>query len=171
MKPGGNSSRESPRPRDITMDSEIHDITIREAAAEDTHSVTALITQLAAACGETTPVTDVYVRDYLATPGNKVLLAESRGQVVGLLSYSVRRDLYHAAGSCLIDELVVRDDARGRGVGSALVRELLARMEAIGCAEVSVTVLPCNAGAIRFYRAHGLTDEAVFLEKHFRKPE
>ncbi len=36
-------------------------------------------------------------------------------------------------------------------------------------AEVSVTTMPDNQGAIRFYKRHGLVDEAVFLEKHFER--
>jgi ribosomal protein S18 acetylase RimI-like enzyme len=144
---------------------------IREATGKDTPNITHLIRQLAASSGETSPATDAYVDDYLASPGNRVLLAETCGEVVGLLSYSVKRNLYHAGDSCVIEELVVREDARGRGVGGALLLKLLSRMEAAGCAEVSVTVLPENSGAIRFYRRHGLTDEAVFLEKHFGKPE
>ena len=145
-------------------------IVVRDATGGDTHSITRLITELAAS-SETSPVTDTYVEGYLASPGNRVLLAESLGEVVGLLSYSVRHGLYHAGDSCLIEEVVVREDARRRGVGSALLRELFSRVEAAGWAEVSVTVMPDNAGAIRFYRRHGLTDEAVFLEKHFVKPE
>jgi hypothetical protein len=147
------------------------DITVRDANVMDAGSITLLIRQLAASSGETSRVTDAYVESYLAAPGNRVLLAESVGEVVGMLSYSLRNDLYHAGDSCLIEELVVRDDSRGRGVGSALLRGLLSRLEATGCEEVSVTVLPGNAGAIRFYRRHGLTDDAMFLEKHFRKPE
>lgn len=90
-------------------------IVVREATGGDVHSITRLITELAAAGGETSPVTEAYVEDYLGTPGNRVLLAESLGEVVGLLSYSVRRDLYHAGNSCLIEEVVVREDARRRG--------------------------------------------------------
>jgi ribosomal protein S18 acetylase RimI-like enzyme len=45
--------------------------------------------------------------------------------------------------------------------------ELLERMAALGCVEVSVSALTENVGARRFYRAHGLTDDAVLLEKHF----
>jgi ribosomal protein S18 acetylase RimI-like enzyme len=85
---------------------------------------------------------------------------------VGLLSYSVRPDLYHAASSCLIEDLVVRTGMRGRGVGSRLLAELMARLPETGCAEVSVTTLPGNAPALKFYRKHGLVDEAVFLERH-----
>jgi ribosomal protein S18 acetylase RimI-like enzyme len=35
------------------------------------------------------------------------------------------------------------------------------------CAEVSVSTMPSNSKAIEFYKAHGMTDEAVLLEKHF----
>ena len=35
-----------------------------------------------------------------------------------------------------------------------------------GCAEVSVSTMAGNEGAIRFYRAHGMVDEAVLLERH-----
>jgi ribosomal protein S18 acetylase RimI-like enzyme len=85
----------------------------------------------------------------------------------GVLTYSVRPDLYHAAPTGLIEELVVRQSMRGQGVGGALLDELFSRLTALGCAEVSVTTMPDNAAAIEFYKAHGLTDEALFLEKHF----
>jgi ribosomal protein S18 acetylase RimI-like enzyme len=62
--------------------------------------------------------------------------------------------------------LVVRGPARNQGIGSALMSEFLKRMAALGCAEVSVATLIENVGAQRFYRSHGLTDDAVLLEKH-----
>lgn len=116
---------------------------------------------------ESSPITAEYVQAYLANPESYILVAEDRGQVVGLLSYSIRPNLFHAADSALIEELVVDSRARGRGVGSALMRHLLSLLEVRGCAEVSVSTMPDNAGALRFYRSHGLVDEAVFLEKHF----
>lgn len=142
------------------------DIRVAEAGPGDEAAIAALIQELAAASGDTSPVTEDYVREYLATPGSHILLARLEGQTVGLLSYLVRPNLYHAGPSALIEELVVSGAERGQGVGSALLRHLLAHLEATGCTEVSVTTLPDNEGAQRFYRAHGLVDEAVFLEKH-----
>jgi len=63
---------------------------------------------------------------------------------------------------------VVDEQARGQGIGRRLVEELLARGRAEGWAEVSVSTMPENAGAQRFYRSLGLTDEAVYLERHLR---
>jgi len=39
-------------------------------------------------------------------------------------------------------------------------------MESLGCAEVSVSTMPDNVDALQFYKAHGLVDEAILLEKH-----
>jgi ribosomal protein S18 acetylase RimI-like enzyme len=141
-------------------------VRIRDAEPRDAEVVAALIVELAAGSGERSPVTPAYAEAYLASPTSKALVAEAGGQVVGLLTYSVRPDLYHAAPTGLIEELVVTKSMRGRGVGSALVDELFCRLTALGCAEVSVTTLPDNATAIEFYKARGLTDEAVLLEKH-----
>ena len=62
--------------------------------------------------------------------------------------------------------LVVSAAARGLGVGSQLMKAAETLLREAGCVEISVTTLPDNLRAIEFYRAHGLTDEAVYLEKH-----
>ena len=142
------------------------EIRVEEAGFGDEPAIAALIQELAATGGGTSPVTEEYVREYLATAGSHVLLARHAGQIAGLLSYSVRPNLYHAGPAAFVEELVVSEPERGRGLGSALLRHLLAHLEATGCVEVSVTTLPTNEGAQRLYRAHGLVDEAVFLEKH-----
>jgi ribosomal protein S18 acetylase RimI-like enzyme len=142
------------------------EIRVEEAGPGDEAAIAALIQELAAASGETSPVTEDYVQEYLATPGSHVLLVRRAGQIAGLLSYSVRPNLYHAGPAAFIEELVVAEPQRDQGLGSALLRHLLAYLEATDCVEVSVTTLPANEGAQRLYRAHGLVDEAVFLEKH-----
>lgn len=139
---------------------------IREARPGDEATITALIRELAAGEGETSPLTEVYARGYLAASGCHVLLAERGGRIAGLLSYSVRPNLYHAGPTALIEELVVAAEERGGGVGGALLEHLLAHLEATDCTEVAVSTMPDNEDAQRFYRAHGLVDEAVLLEKH-----
>jgi ribosomal protein S18 acetylase RimI-like enzyme len=138
-------------------------INIRDAGPEDAAAIVRLIAEL----GGQSPVTKEYVESYLSFPGSGVLLAEEGDQTIGLLSYSVRPNLYHAGDSCLIEELIVHEPARGRGVGSALMSELFRRLISTGCAEVSVSTMPGNQRAIKFYKYHGLIDEAILLEKHF----
>lgn len=141
-------------------------IGIRQAQAGDEPAIVALIKELAETGGESSPITPAYIETYLAS-GSRVLLAEENGQAAGLISYSIRPNLYHAGDSCLIEELVVRAGHRGRGIGGALLSRLLEQLAAAGCAEVSVSTETDNEGARRFYKSHGLVDEAVFLEKHF----
>jgi GNAT superfamily N-acetyltransferase len=140
---------------------------IRDAQSADAAEIAALIAELAQAIGETSPITPAFVHTYLAFPGSHILLADTQGQIAAMLSYSIRPNLYHSGDTALIEELIVREAWRGQGLGGRLLEAALARFETLGCAEVAVTTLPENDGAIRFYRAHGLVDEAVYLEKHF----
>jgi ribosomal protein S18 acetylase RimI-like enzyme len=143
------------------------DISIREANLKDSPAIVRLTRELAETSGEHSPLTEPYVAEYLSSTTSKILLAETQQQIVGLLSYSLRPDLYHAANSCLIEELIVQESARGQGVGSALLSALVSRLADLGCAEVSVTTMPDNREALDFYNKHGLVDEAVYLERHF----
>jgi len=138
----------------------------RSATVQDAGISAELIRELARAEGETSPVTPEFVRDYLAHPGSHILLAEEDGQVVGLLSYSAHPDLFHAGLCGEIEALVVREEARGKGVGQTLVEQVMAIAEEQGWAEVSVSTMPDNTGALHFYRKMGFGDEAVLLERH-----
>lgn len=140
------------------------EICVREATVADSHSVVELIRQL----GDDAEVTEDYVRYYLSGKDRQILLAQRGGIVQGLLSYSLRADLYHAGNSVLIEELVVDVECRGEGIGGALINALFERLAALDCKEVCLAVMPDNEDAIRFYKAHGLMEEALFLEKHLR---
>ena len=141
-------------------------VTIRDATPADGAAIVALMGELAASLNEPNSLDAAYVARYLATPGMGLMLAWTGQRAVGLLSYMVRPNLFHAAPACQIENLGVAAGYRSRGIGGKLVEELLRRAAALGCAEVSVTTMPDNADAIRFYRRHGLADEALYLELH-----
>lgn len=145
-----------------------HNIEIRSAEAADAAEIVRLVKALALDDSEISTVSEEYVYEYLAFPGCGILLAGEGGQVMGLLSYSIRPNLYHAANGCLIEELIVDKQARSRGIGGLLVDAVKKQARAAGCAEISVSTMPGNSGAIRFYRSHGFGDEAVYLEQHFQ---
>lgn len=142
-------------------------IVVRRAGPDDAGAVVELIRILAAEGGEESILSEGYVRRYLTGPGASVLLAEMEGQIAGLLSFSIRPNLFHAADACLIEEFVVAPNARNQGAGAALMRAVLKSARDCGCAEISVSTMPDNLGAIRFYQRHGLTDESILLERHF----
>ena len=138
---------------------------IRLARAADAERIVDLVRQLAIS-GDASAITAGFVRLALERPEMTLYVAERSGRVLGVMSLSERASLCHAASSCTIEELVVDEGARGQGIGSALVLRAIEHARARGSAELSVSTMPDNAAALRLYRRHGLTDEAVLLERH-----
>lgn len=138
-------------------------LSVRPAGPGDAARIVELIHQM----GSGSDLTEHYVFHYLSGTSRGVLLAQRGEQVAGLLSYSVRADLYHAGNAVLVEELVVDERYRGEGIGSALMNALLGRLPGLGCRELSLAVMPDNEEAIRFYKRHGLVEEALYLERHF----
>jgi len=62
-----------------------------------------------------------------------------------------------SGGRVWIEDVVVDDSARGRGVGEALVKEALARARAAGARAVDLTSRPAREAANRLYRRAGFT--------------
>ena len=145
------------------------EIAIRSAQPEDATEIVKLISEHASAAGESTTLTSEYVGEYLCSPSSRILLAVTEGRIAGLLSWSLRPDLYHAGNTCLIQELIVTEQARDQGIGGALMAGLFARLMDCNCVEVSVAVMPDNLRTQKFYRSHGLSDEALLLEKHISR--
>lgn len=145
-------------------------LVVYQARSYDAERIVELMRLLVEQEGEACTLTAKYVeKKYLLTKGSHILLA-GRGlgtDPLGMLSFSIRPDLFHGAPSCLIETLVVRPQARGSGVGSALMAECLAIARKAGCAEASVSTMQDNLKAIEFYKKHGFEDGALFLEVHF----
>lgn len=90
-----------------------------------------------------------------ATPGFVNLVAESGGSVIGFVSLGPDRD--NDAGDELgeLMAIYVTSSAAGRGVGSRLLDEGLARLAAHGFTAARLWVLATNVRARGFYERHG----------------
>ena len=146
-------------------------VSIRNANNSDAAAIVELVKELAGSMGEESPLIEAYVATYLGSTSNTILLAEVQEGILGLLSYSLRPNLYHSGDICLIEELIVAEKARGRGIGTSLLGELLSRMVLKDIKEISISTLPDNHKAIEFYRKHGFKEEGVLLEIHPVKKE
>jgi ribosomal protein S18 acetylase RimI-like enzyme len=144
--------------------------TVRRACDEDAAAIVELVRLLARIEGGRSPLDEDGVRMYLEGGGGGILLAESGGSVIGLLSFSIRPDLLHAAPVCRIEELIVGEEHRGRGAGTILLDGLMKELP-VDCAEVSAAVMPDNSQALAFYDSHGLSERIILLEKHFLSGE
>ena len=131
--------------------------------ADDSAAIAMLIREL----WDSSDVTPVYAAHCLSRTGHAVLLREDDTEGMGLISFSTRPGLYPAVDRCLIEDLVVNAHRRGHGVGHALLAELVRHVELAGCKEISVSTMFSSARTTSFLKHHGLTAEAVLLEKHF----
>ena len=109
------------------------------------------------------------VRRTLADPRETVYLAELDGQVVGMCHISLRQLISDRGPVALVDELVVAEAARGRGIGKALVAKARSFALAKGCLELEVGTPVENTSACAFYRAVGFDTEHVLFEMEFEK--
>lgn len=87
----------------------------------------------------------------------EALVAESQGEVVGFALFLTNFSTFLAQPGLYLEDLYVRPDQRGRGVGEALLSRVgrLAVEREYGRFEWSV--LDWNAPAIRFYEKMGAT--------------
>ena len=99
------------------------------------------------------------VERWLAGPGSTVLVAEHEGDVVGL-AVLLQRPPPGFAGAIPhrvveLDNLVVRADRRGQGVGRLLLEAMLAWSRKQAASHISVSVHAFNRDARRFYEGFG----------------
>jgi len=99
------------------------------------------------------------------------LVAEEDGRVVGyagLLAPASRRARPGPGGQADVLTMAVASSHWSQGVGSALLKALLAEAVARGCAEVFLEVRVDNPRAQRLYRRHGFAD--VGLRRGYYQP-
>jgi GNAT superfamily N-acetyltransferase len=101
-------------------------------------------------------------------PDHHVLVAKLAGSVVGFVNFATRRTIMHARASGLIDELIVAEKCRGRGIGTGLIAAVVERCRELGCDEVEVSTENTNNEAREFYKKCGFEEDSVLLEKHLK---
>jgi GNAT superfamily N-acetyltransferase len=79
------------------------------------------------------------------------LVAEAEGQLLGLAHYLFHRSTSQVAMMCYLQDLFTREDARGRGVGRALIEAVYARARDAGSPRVYWKTHETNAVARRLY--------------------
>jgi N-acetylglutamate synthase-like GNAT family acetyltransferase len=131
------------------------DVTIRDAEARDAGAVAALLGQLG------------YPADAAALPGrlerlqivgDRVVVAERDGAVVGLAQLHVSPTLEYERPAAKLAALVVDVSHRGQGVGSALVEAMEAEARARRCELLFLTTAARRDDAHAFYRQIGLEE-------------
>jgi GNAT superfamily N-acetyltransferase len=79
------------------------------------------------------------------------LVAERDGALVGLVHYLFHRTTIMIAPTCYLNDLYTDPDARGGGVGKALIEAVYGRARAAGSSRVYWSTHETNATAQRLY--------------------
>ena len=134
-------------------------LSIRPATADDVPLIRALIAELAEyeRLADAAVATDDGLRDQLfgAQPAAEVLIGEIDGEPAGFALFFHNFSTFLGKRGLYLEDLFVRPDFRGAGLGRHLMASLARIAVQRDCGRFEWSVLDWNAPAIRFYRTLG----------------
>jgi GNAT superfamily N-acetyltransferase len=130
-------------------------VTIRDASPADSEAIAGLLGEL----GYPTTVEAVHSRlERLQIVGDRVVVADSGDEVVGLAHLQVTPAIELDRPAAKIGALIVAEAHRGEGIGRALVEAVDAEARARGCALLFLTTSERRTDAHEFYKRVGLEE-------------
>jgi GNAT superfamily N-acetyltransferase len=98
---------------------------------------------------------DLLRHGFGAAPRFSVLLAEQDGEVAGFALWFFTFSTWLGRPGMWLEDLFVRPELRGRGIGKALMLELARIAVREGCGRFEWNVLDWNQPSLDFYRSLG----------------
>jgi GNAT superfamily N-acetyltransferase len=131
---------------------------IRKGRIEDMPAVSGLIKELAAFEKEPDAVVltiaDLERDGFGEKPLFQTFVAEDNDEVVGMVLYYYRYSTWKGK-TIHIEDLIVKEDKRGLGLGFKLYSEVIAQGKSDGVRRIEWNVLDWNSPAIEFYERSG----------------
>lgn len=131
---------------------------IRRAQPEDGATIADLVRALARyekLEHEALATAEDFARDLADPGGPRALIAERGGAPCGFALYFFNYSTFLGRRGLYLEDLFVREEMRGQGVGKALLIELARLARDHGCGRMEWSVLDWNAPAIAFYKSLG----------------
>jgi len=134
-------------------------LTIRPATPADVPTMLGFVRDLAAfeKAPDAVEATEPMLHDALfgAQPAAEALIADLDGLAVGFAIFYLTFSTWTGKRGLWLDDLYIAPEARGQGVGAALLKALAGIAVDRGYARFEWWVLDWNTPAIDFYRAKG----------------
>ena len=134
---------------------------VRPARSSDLDAVWPLARDFATTFRVQRAAFDVAFATLIADDRTWLLVAEERAVVAGYVLASWHQTFLANGPVCWVEELMVSEAFRARGVGSTLMEAVEAKARGNGCAYVSLA----SRRAVGFYMGIGYEDSATFLRK------
>lgn len=147
------------------------DIVVVEASSASAEVVAALAGLVPQLSSTAPSPSGSEVGEIVESPATVLFVARrgGGGPVVGALTLAVFR--IPTGLRAWIEDVVVDADARGAGVGSALVEAALHRAQTLGCRSVDLTSRPSREAANQLYRRLGFTERATNVYRYALGPD
>ena len=149
-------------------------VTFREAQRTD---LTAIIRMLANdVLGQqreyfSEPLSEAYVsafEEIQADAYQELIVAERAEEVIGTMQLSFLRYLSYQGGlRAQVENVHVRDDCQGQGIGEAMLRWAIARAQERGAHLLQLTTDKQRPAALRFYQKLGFVASHEGMKLHF----
>ena len=133
-------------------------VNIREALEEDLSYILELYKQPDMDDGKVLPLDharDIFNR-IKSYPNYNVYVAESNGETVGTFALMIMDNLAHmGTSSALVEDVVVKENLQGRGIGKQMMMFVMDYCKRIGCYKVALSSNLKRENAHRFYESLG----------------
>lgn len=144
----------------------MNDVTIRNAVAADAATLVAMVRELAEYEREG-PKARATVEDFLRdgfgpTPRFEAIIAERAGEPLGFALFYSNYSTWDGRPSLFVEDLFVRERARGKGLGRRLLAHLAALVQERGWSRMFLNVLDWNP-ARDFYHRVGFAHRREWL--------
>ena len=99
-----------------------------------------------------------------------ILAAREGDQVVGMVSLLITISTAEGGRVCWLEDMVVRPDRRGGGLGSRLMQSAIEYARAHRFSRITLLTDKLNAGAIRLYGRHGFIESEMTVFRLMTNP-
>ncbi len=115
------------------------------------------------------PPTRAELKEIVESEATILFMARDEGKLVGSLSLAVFR--IPTGVRAWIEDVVVDQSARGKGIGEALTRAALDRARELGVKTVDLTSRPSREAANRLYQRVGFQTRSTNLYRYTIQPK
>lgn len=96
----------------------------------------------------------------------RILVAREGPEIVGMVNLLNTVSTAEGGFALQLEDLIIKDGYRGRGIGSALVRRAIEFGKTNGFVRILLLTDCTNEHAIRFYKKHGFDVSSMVPMKH-----
>lgn len=147
-------------------------VVFREAAREDVAQIVDMLADDLLGAGRERAGLATYLEAFEAMQAegsNLLIVGETAGEIVATYQITFISGLsLSAARRAQIESVRVAANARGQGLGAALLADAEARARAAGCSLIQLTSNATRTDALRFYERHGYEPSHVGFKRALR---